>query len=123
MGFGSRQDEDSIRRWFLKGLEQGIGGTGTEHMDFVYDIHLVAGLVGSVVDLLAQAADIVNTGVAGSVNLDYVERPTLGDCPAHFAGVAGLALTAGETVDRFGEAARGAGLACSARATEKVGMR
>jgi len=54
--------------WFLKSLEQGIGGTSTKHMDVIYDIDLVTSLVGSIIDLLTEAPDIINASVTGSIN-------------------------------------------------------
>jgi hypothetical protein len=38
-------------------------------MDFVYDIDLVTGLVGGIIDLLTEAPDIINAGVTGGINL------------------------------------------------------
>ncbi|GAH68171.1 unnamed protein product [marine sediment metagenome] len=69
MGFGGSQNKDNMWRWLLKRLEQGIRGVSTKHMDFIYDIDLVTSLIWRIIDLLTEAADIINTGVAGSVNL------------------------------------------------------
>ena len=91
-------------------------------MDFVDDIDLVAGLVGSIVDLLTKAADVINTGVTGGVNFYDIQSSTFGDCLAHGAGIAGLAVTIGEAIDCLSKAACGAGLAGPTRTTEKIGM-
>ena len=123
MGFGGGQDEDDVRRRLLQRLEQGVGGLVGEHVDFVDDIDLVARLVGGIVDLLPQVADIVDAAVAGGINLDHIQGPALGDGLAHGAGIARLALAVGEAVDRLGQDARGAGLAGAARAAEEIGVR
>ena len=68
MGFGSSQDKDNMWRRFLKSFEQGVGGTVTKHMDFVYNVDLVTGLVGSIIDLLTEAPNIINTSVTGGIN-------------------------------------------------------
>jgi hypothetical protein len=72
MGFGGSQDKDNMRWWLLQRLEQGIRGAGAEHMDFVYDIDLVASLIGGIVDLFPEAADVINAGVTGSINFDDI---------------------------------------------------
>ncbi|MBA7694469.1 hypothetical protein ES703_103080 [subsurface metagenome] len=68
MGFGGSQDKDNMWRWLLERLEQGVRGTGTEHMDFVYDIDLVASLGWSIINPLPEVSDFINTPVAGSIN-------------------------------------------------------
>ncbi|MBA7685669.1 hypothetical protein ES703_94094 [subsurface metagenome] len=91
-------------------------------MDFVYDIDLVAGLGGGVVDLFAQAANIVNAGVAGGVDFNDIHGAALGYRQAHLAGVAGFFLIGAEAVDRFSQDAGGAGLARSPWAVEEIGV-
>ena len=90
MGLGGGQDKDGVRRRFFQRLQQGVGGLLGEHVDFVDDIDLVAGLVRGVVHLLPQVADLVDAAVAGGVNLDNIERPPLGYLLAHRAGIARL---------------------------------
>ena len=68
MGFGGSQDKDNMRWWFLKSFKQGVRGWFGEHMDFVYDVDLVTGLVRSIVDLLTKAPNIINTSVTGGIN-------------------------------------------------------
>ena len=68
MSFGSRQDKDDMRWRFLKSFEQGVSGRISEHMDFVYDVDFVTGLVGSVVDPFPELPDVINATIAGSIN-------------------------------------------------------
>jgi len=72
MGFSGSQDEDNIWWWFLKGLEQGIRGFLGEHVDFINDIDLVAGLIWSIVDPLPEVSDFINATIAGSINLNDI---------------------------------------------------
>jgi len=93
-------------------------------MDFIYDIDFVASLIGSIIDFFPQAPNILNTGVAGSIDFDDIQSSAFGYCLAHGAGVAWLALALiGKAVHRFGQDTSGAGLACAPGATEKVSMR
>ena len=123
MGFSGSQYKDNMRWWFLKSLEQGVSGTVTKHVDFVYDVDLVAGLVGSIVDLLTETPDIINTGVAGGINFDDVQSPGLGYCLAHRARIARLTITITKTVHRLSQNACRAGLTRSSWATKKIGVR
>jgi len=123
VGFGGSQNKNNMWWRFLKGLEESVRGASTEHMDFVDDIDLVAGLVGGIVDLLTETADIVDTSVTGSVNFDDIQSPGLSYCLAHGAGITGLTLAIGETIHRLSQNTPGASLAGSPWATKKVGMR
>jgi hypothetical protein len=123
MGLGGGQDKDDMGRWFLKGFEQGIGGTAAQHMDLVYYIDLIAGLIGGVIDLLAQLPDIVNTGITGGVYLYDIQCPAFIYCQTHLAGVARLTLIVVQAVDSFGKYTGSAGLTRSPGAAEKIGMR
>ena len=123
MGFGSSQDKDNMWWWFLKGFEQGVRGAITKHVDFVYDVDLVTGLVGSIVDLLTEAPDIINTSVTGGINFYNIKSSNLGYCLAHGASIARLTITIGEAVYCLSQNAGGASLACSPRATKKIGVR
>jgi len=123
VGFGSSQNKDNIWWWFLKRLEQGVRGFFGEHMDFIYNIDLVAGLVRRIVDLLPEVSDFIDAAIAGSINFYNIQSPSLGYCLAHGAGVAWLALTIGKTIHCLSQNAPGAGLTCSSWSTKKIGMR
>jgi len=72
MGFGGSQYKDNVWWWFFESLQKGIGGIIAEHVNLIYDIDLVAGLVRSIVNFLTEASDIINASVTGGVNLDYI---------------------------------------------------
>jgi len=109
--------------WFLKGLEQGIGGFLGEHVNFVYNIDLVTGLVGGIVDPLTEVSDFINAAIAGSINFYDIQSSALGCCLAQGASIAGFTLAVGEAIHCLGQDTPGAGLTCPSRTTKKVGMR
>ena len=103
MGFGSGENKDDMWWRFLQRLEECIRGTITKHMDFINDIDLVTGVIWRIIDLLAEASDIINTGVAGGVNFNNIKCSAFGDILAHRAGVTGFSLAfIGGTVDCLG---------------------
>jgi hypothetical protein len=123
MDFGGSQDEDNMGWWFLESLEQSIGGASTKHMDFIYDIDLVTGLVWSIVDLLPEAPDIFNTSVTSSINLNHIQSPALGYCLANATIITWFTLAIGKTIYCLSQNTPGAGLARSSWTAEKIGMR
>ncbi len=123
MGFGGSQDKNGVGWRFLKSLEQGIGGFFGEHMNLIDNIDLVMSLVGSVVDPFAEVSDVINTAVAGSINLDNIQSPTLGYCLAHGASIAWFSFAVSKTIHCLSQNAPGAGLTGSSWAAKKVGMR
>ena len=58
---GCTQNKNNVRRWLFKGLEQGIKGLRSEHVNFIDDVYLVAALNGGI-------AHVVNNFVANGVN-------------------------------------------------------
>jgi len=92
-------------------------------MDFVYNIYLVAGLVGSIVSSFAEVSDIVNASVAGGINLNHIQSPALGYCLANGASIARFTLTIGKTVYRLSQNTPGAGFTGSSGTVEKIGVR
>lgn len=123
MGFGGSQDEDNMRWWFLEGFEQGIGGAIAEHMDFINDVDLVTGLVGGVVDLLTEASNIINAGIAGGINFDNVQGSGLAYCLADGAVIAGLTVSVAKAVYRLSENTRRARLTGPSWAAEEISVR
>lgn len=124
MDFSGSEDEDGMRRRLFKGFKQGVRGAGTQHVNFVNDVDLVPRFVRSVINSFPEVADIIHAGVAGGVNFNDIQSSAFGDCLTHLAGIAGFTLAfSGETVDRLGENASGAGLAGTAWTAEKIGMR
>ena len=123
MGFSGSQDKDNMWWWFLQGLEQGVGGFFSEHMDFIYNINLVAGLIWSIVDPLPEVSDFINTPIAGGINLNDIQGSTLSYCLANTASIARFTLAISKTIHRLSQNTSGGGLTGSSWTTKKVGMR
>ena len=120
---GGGEDELGVRRRLLEGLEQGVEGVRREHVHFVDDVDLVAGLGGGVADTVDQLAHLVDLGAAGGVEFEDIEVPALDDRPAVPAldgqmSKARLAHGVALVVERPGEQAGGGGLAYPANARE-----
>src|SRR3972149_6226244 len=111
-----------MRRRLLQSLKQGVRRAIREHMNFIYDIDLIARIVGRIIDLFAQAADILDSGIAGGIDFNDIQGPELGYRPAHFAVVARPALAAGEAIDCFSQNPSRAGFAGAPRPAEKIGV-
>ena len=92
-------------------------------MHFVDDVDLVTGLVGSIIDLLTEAPNILNAGVTGGINLNDIESPGLGNCLAHRTSITWLTLAIGQTIHCLSQNARRTSLTCSSWATKKIGVR
>ena len=59
MLLGSGQNEDCVRRRFLKGLEEGIECSLREHMDLVYDKYRVPARLRRNLNLVYQGLDVL----------------------------------------------------------------
>ena len=119
---GRGQDETGVRRRLFQRLEQGVKGAVGEHMHFVDDVDLVTALAGAKAYLVAQLADVVDTVVGGSVDLDQVDHAAFGDGDAGGALVAGTFGLWRAAVQRLGQDARRTGLARAARPGKEIGM-
>jgi len=92
-------------------------------MDLVYDVDLVAGLVRGVINPVAEASDVINTTITGSINLNHIQSPTLGDCLAYRASVTRFTLAIAKAVHCLSQDAPGAGLTCPSWTIKKIGVR
>ncbi len=103
MGFGGGQNENSVPRRFLQGLEQGIEGVLGEHVRFIDDDHLVAAFKRRIPDFFVQFPDMVDAGMGGAVDLGHINRGPSGDLPAVFTLIAGLLGRIVHTVQGLGQ--------------------
>ncbi len=123
-GVGRGEDEAGVRGRFFERLEKGVGGRAGDLVRLVDDVDLGWELRGGVAHAFAQIADIVDTAVAGGVDLDDVGGRVLVDGAAIGAGVARpLAGVGMEAVDGFGEEPGRRRLARAARTAEKICVR
>jgi len=67
MRFGGSQYEYGVRRWLFQRFKEGIGSLFGYHVYLVYDVDLVAGYVGRIVDLFSEVADFIDATIAGGV--------------------------------------------------------
>ena len=72
-------------------------------MNLVDNIHPIFCVNGSIVSLVTQITDIVNTVVAGGVDLDNVKYRAVVNTLANRTFVAGIAVVGMRTVDRLGK--------------------
>ena len=124
VGLRRREDEDEELRRLLDHLQQGVEALRGDHVRLVDDVDLVAAVHRREERALPQVAGVVDTTVAGGVDLDDVERAgAVGrqrDAgPADAARGGGGALLA---VQRAGQDPRRRRLPAAARAAEEVGV-
>ncbi|MPM23279.1 hypothetical protein SDC9_69745 [bioreactor metagenome] len=116
------EDEYDVSRGLLNGLQQCIERTGGEHMHLVDDINLVLAALGRKKHLVLDLADIVDAGVARTVNLDDIYVVALGNFPAVRTDSAGVGCRSFYTVERPCQDTGGGCLANPSWSTEQVGM-
>ena len=92
-------------------------------MDFIDDVNLVSGYIWGEIDLLPEVSDLIDATIGGSIDLHQIKSPTFIYRLAHATGIARLTAAIVEAINRFGQDAPGAGLACAPGTGEKVGMR
>ena len=124
LGFGRCEDELHVLRRFLDDLQQRVEALRRHHVRLVDDVDLEPALGRAVGRPLAQVTGVVDTAVAGGVDLDDVDRAgsLAGQRNTRIAGAArrrGGPLLAVETARQDAGAGR---LAAAARATEQVGV-
>ena len=123
-GLGGRKDELDVLRRFFDELEQSVEALRRNHVRLIEDEDFVAVASGRVDCALTQIAGIVDTVVAGGVNLYDVEASSavarkLHTTRTHTTG--SICRTLG-TVQAASQDARARGLATTSRATEEVGV-
>jgi hypothetical protein len=118
------QDKNCVGRRLFERFEKRVECLCRKHVDFVDDVDFIFALRGRKVDLVAQVANIVHTGVGGGVNLDQVEETVLVDRFAILTLVVGaFRWVRIQAIDRFRQKARERGLACPTRPSEEIGVR
>ncbi len=122
MNLGRGQNEDDMWWRLLQCLQQGVECRLGEHMDFIDDIDLVPGNIGSEVYLFPQAADFVNAAIRGGIYLYQIQGSSPDERLTDGAGVARLSGIIGQTIHRLSQDTASAGLASSSGAEKEVGM-
>ena len=116
------EDELHVPRRFLERLQQRVEGLPREHVDFVNDVDFESSAGGADGDVLPQGADLVDAAVAGGVDLHDIDILPCGDRATVVAVIARLRRGPGRAFEGLGEDPRGARLAHTAGAGEKIGV-
>ena len=121
---GGGEDELHVVRRLLDELEQRVEAGRRDHVRLVDDVDLVAAAGRREERLLPQLTGIVDTTVAGRVDLDDVDRTgaVVGQRAARDADAARLGRRALLAVERAGQDAGAGRLAAAARPGEQIGM-
>ncbi len=123
---GGGEDELGVRRRLFQGLQERVERRGREHVHFVDDVDLVAGLHRGVAHAVQQFAHLIDLGARGGVQLQHVDVPALDDrtaMPPLDGEVDGrLMHLVGLEVQRPGQQSGGGGLAHAADAGEHEGV-
>ena len=124
LGLGRREDELHVLGRLLDDLQQRVEPLRGHHVRLVDDVDLVAALGRAVGRAFAQVTGIVDTAVAGRVDLDDVDRagPAAGQRHARVARAARLGRRPRLAVEAAGQDPRTRRLAAPARAAEEVGV-
>ena len=121
--FGSGKDKDYMRRWFFQRFEEGVESCGTQHVDLVDDKHFVFSYLWRNAGLLHQGLDLVNTVVAGSIQLKDIEGTLFVERATALAFVACLTVFVRVlAVDCLGKNSGTSSLSHTSRTAEKIGM-
>src|SRR4030042_646709 len=91
-------------------------------MHFVYYVNLVPGHIGGEIHLFTQVTDLVDTAIAGSVDLHQIQGVAVGDGLAHGTAIARLPPAVVQAIYRLSQGAGSAGLTGTSRAAEKISM-
>ncbi len=104
-------------------LQKRVGSSARDLVRLVDDIELRFQECGRELDALAQFPDIVDTTIAGGIDLDDIGRGAGIDRDTGSAMVARPRIRIGiETVDRFGQQTCGRRLAGASRSGEQIRM-
>ena len=123
VGIGRCENELHVRWRFFQRLEQRVERLRGEHVDFVDDVDLELAAGGRVADRVPQFPNLFNTIIRCPIDLQHVERASLGDFLAVVALVARRDRGPLHAIQRLGENAGRRRLADAARAHEEIGVR
>jgi hypothetical protein len=124
LGLGGGEDELEVLGRLLDQLQQGVEALRADHVRLVDDVDLVAAVHRREERSLAQVTGVVDTAVAGRVDLDDVNgpRPTAREVATRLALAARVRDRRLLTVERASEDAGAGGLATATRSGEEIGV-
>lgn len=89
MGLGCGKDEDDVLGGLFYSFQECVEGAQGEHVDFVYDVNLVARRSWREENFLFDGAYVVDAGVAGAVYFYDVQTAAFGNASAVIAYATG----------------------------------
>ena len=119
---GGGEQKFHMGRRLFQGLQQGVEGTGGEHVHFVDQIDLEAPAARRVLHVVEQLTGVFDLGAAGRVHFDQIDETPFVDFPTYRAGAARGGADAGLAVQALGDNPRNGGLAHTAGTGEQVGV-
>ena len=109
-----RQDEFYMFRRLFESFEESIECSCREHMDLIYDIDFVLGLVWFEARTFDEITDILYSVIARTIDLDDIEESIIIECDTVFTGVARISFCWVFAVQRLREYTSTRRLSCSA---------
>lgn len=119
---GRGKNEFHMLGRFLQRFEQGIEGTGAEHVDFVDQVDLAGSAAGRIGGVVPEFANIFHAIVAGAIDFQNIKATALRDF------LAGIAFPTGRgggpllAIQRLGQNAGRGRLADPPWTHEKIGL-
>jgi hypothetical protein len=120
--FGSRKNENDMRRRLLERLEQRVESLGCQHVDFINYIYFETPLRRPVPDCFPQFPDAVDPPVGCTVYFDNIDRVALCCLTAVRTFIAGSGRGALFAIEGFCQDAGDGGFADPSRPSEKIGV-
>jgi hypothetical protein len=111
-----------MRGGLFQRLQQRIERVLGEHVHLIHQVHLEAPARWGVLGVLDHLAHIIDTSIAGRIDLQQVHEATFVHRRTHRTLTARIGRLAALAIQRFGEDARNRGLADAAGAGEQVGV-
>ena len=119
---GGGQNEQHVLRGLFQGLQQGVVGTGGQHVHLVDDVNTLGEGSRRKGGLFPDVTDVVHAVVGSGVDLADVQGSVLQNGAAGGAGVAGAAVDRMLAAHRPGQDLGTGGLAGTAGAGEQIGV-
>ena len=117
-----REDELHVGRGLFEGLQECVERLLREHVDLIDVVDFELTRCGGELHRVPEIADVVDTPVAGSIDLEDVETAALGNL--HAGLIVGVEINPGAAlaVQGFCQDSRGGGLPGAAGADEEIGV-
>ena len=119
MDLGGGKDEFHVSRGLLEGLEEGIEGLPSEHVDFVDDVDFEFSAGGGIRDAVPQVFDFADAAVRGAVDFEDVQTTAFLDFLTDILVGIEVGLGTARAVEGLGEDAGGGGFADAAGPDEE----